>query len=81
VSTTGNILDVGVPSSTEALPAVGMGVAKSGRTTGLTCATIGSVSTNVLVQYQRSCGQGKKFTILYVNQVAVNRRVARSRNK
>ena len=72
VSSTGNILDVGVPSNTEATPSVGMGVAKSGRTTGLTCATVGSVSTNVRVQYQRSCGQGKKFTISYINQVLVN---------
>jgi hypothetical protein len=72
VSTTGNILEVGVPSSTEATPVVGEGVAKSGRTTGLTCATIGSVSTNVLVEYQRGCGKGKKFRIHYVNQVLVN---------
>jgi hypothetical protein len=72
VSTTGNILEVGVPSSTEATPAVGDAVAKSGRTTGLTCATIGSVSTNVLVQYQRKCGQGRKFVIPYRNQVVVN---------
>ncbi len=72
VNTSGNILEVGVPSSTEASPAVGDGVAKSGRTTGLTCATIGSVNTNVVVGYQRGCGQGKKFRVLYVNQVLVN---------
>jgi hypothetical protein len=72
VNTTGNILEVGVPSSTESSPAVGDGVAKSGRTTGLTCATISSVNTNVVVEYQRSCGQGRKFRIPYVNQVAVN---------
>lgn len=72
VNTSGNILEVGVPSSTEATPAVGDVVAKSGRTTGLTCATIGSISTNVLVRYQRSCGQGKKFRVLYINQVVVN---------
>lgn len=72
VKTSGDILEVGVPSSTEASPAVGMAVAKSGRTTGLTCATIGSVSTNVRVQYQRGCGKGKKFTISYLNQVLVN---------
>src|SRR5262249_10976624 len=54
VSTTGDILDVGVPSRTQATPIVGDGVAKSGRTTGLTCATISTVSTDVLVQYQRS---------------------------
>ena len=72
VSTTGDILEVGVPSSTEATPAVGIGVAKSGRTTGLTCATIGSVGTNVAVQYQRGCGKGKKFRVIFLNQVLVN---------
>jgi hypothetical protein len=72
VKTSGDILEVGVPSSAEATPIVGMAVAKSGRTTGLTCATIGSVSTNVRVQYQRGCGKGKKFTISYVNQVLVS---------
>ena len=72
VSPSGNILEVGIPSSTEATPVVGDAVAKSGRTTGLTCATIGSVSTNVRVQYQRGCGKGKKFTISYINQVLVN---------
>jgi len=72
VGATGNILDVGVPSSTEASPAVGDGVAKSGRTTGLTCATIGSISTNVLVEYQRGCGKGKRFRVPYLNQVVVN---------
>src|SRR5713101_3695783 len=53
----GSILEVGVPSSTLATPAVGLAVAKSGRTTGLTCATINSVNTNVLVQYQKGCGK------------------------
>lgn len=72
VKTNGDILDVGIPSSTTATPSVGVPVTKSGRTTGQTCATIGSTNTNVLVQYQRSCGQGKKFTILYFNQVAIN---------
>ena len=72
VSSNGNILEVGVPSKTEATPAVSMGVAKSGRTTGLTCATIGSVSTNVAVEYQRRCGQGRKFRIVYLNQLLIN---------
>ncbi len=72
VDTKGSILEVGIPSSTLATPTVGLAVAKSGRTTGLTCATINSVNTNVLVQYQKGCGKGKKFTILYLNQVLVN---------
>lgn len=72
VNTTGEILAVGVPASTVANATVGRGVAKAGRTTGLTCASIGSASTNVKVQYQVGCNKGKKFTILYTNQVAIN---------
>ncbi len=75
VDTTGAILDVGVPAGTTASidnTAVGRGVAKSGRTTGLTCATISSINTNVQVQYQRNCGQGKKFIVVYTNQVLIN---------
>jgi hypothetical protein len=72
VATNGAILTVGVPSSTIATPTVGRGVAKAGRTTGLTCASIGSVSTNVKVQYQSGCGSGKKFTETYTNQLLIN---------
>jgi hypothetical protein len=68
----GTILDVGIPSSSPATPAVGMAVSKSGRTTGLTCAGIGSTNTTVRVQYQKNCGSGRKFTITYTNQVVVN---------
>jgi len=74
VDTTGTILDVGIPASTTApldATALGRGVAKSGRTTGLTCASIASISTNVRVQYQRGCGKGRKFTIIYLNQVLI----------
>ena len=75
VDTTGAILEIGNPASTSAPDdntAVGRTVAKSGRTTGLTCGTIASVSTNVRVGYQRGCGKGKKFTVVYLNQVLIN---------
>jgi hypothetical protein len=69
---TGEIEDIGVPSSIVAAPAVGMSVAKSGRTTGFTTGTISSVNTSVSVQYQRGCGQGKKFTVSFTNQVVIS---------
>ena len=72
VATNGAILTVGAPSSTIATPSVGRGVAKAGRTTGLTCSSIGAVNTNVKVQYQSGCGSGKKFTETYTNQVLIN---------
>lgn len=72
VNTTGEIIDVGIPSQTPAAPTVGRGVAKSGRTTGLTCASVGSINTDVGVRYQKNCNAGKKFVISYQDQVVVN---------
>jgi Peptidase family S64 len=69
---TGEIEDIGIPSSTVATPAVGMSVAKSGRTTGFTTGTITSTNTTVSVQYQASCGQGKKFVVSYTGQVVIS---------
>jgi Peptidase family S64 len=71
MDSTGFIEDIGVPSASIA-PAVGMSVAKSGRTTGFTTGTISSINTSVSVQYQRSCGSGKKFVVSYTNQVVIN---------
>lgn len=72
MDSTGFIEDIGVPSSAVVNPSVGLGVAKSGRTTGFTTGTIASINTSVNVQYQKSCGQGKKFVVSYTNQVVVN---------
>ncbi len=69
---TGFIEDVGVPSSTVVNPSVGLGVAKSGRTTGFTTGSISSINTSVSVQYQQGCGKGKKFTVSYTNQIVIN---------
>jgi hypothetical protein len=49
-----------------------MTLAKSGRTTGLTCGEVSSISTDVRVQYQQGCNQGKKFIVDYINQVVVS---------
>jgi len=72
MDSTGFIEDVGVPGSTIRAAAVGLGVAKSGRTTGFTTGTVGSVNTSVNVQYQEGCNQGRKFTVSYTNQVVIN---------
>src|SRR5688572_456685 len=68
---TGFIEDIGVPSSTIVNPTVGLGVAKSGRTTGFTTGSISSVNTSVNVQYQQGCGKGKKFTVSFTNQIVI----------
>jgi len=68
----GTIQDIGVPSSVVMPASVGLGVAKSGRTTGFTTGSIASINTSVSVQYQAGCGQGKKFVVSYTNQVVIN---------
>jgi len=87
VDPSGNILYLGSTSDANNVPvpgppAAGAGlpetagllsraVAKSGRTTGLTCSTILSVSTTTSVQYQKGCATGPTFNETFSNQVAV----------
>jgi len=63
----------GTPNPGHGVPAaVDMLVAKSGRATGLTCARVMSVTTNVSqVPYQKGCGTGSTFAVNYTNQVVV----------
>ena len=71
VSLDGAILDIATISSTAGTPTVGLPVMKSGRTTGFTTGTIGAFA-DVNVQYQSSCGSGKKFVISYNDQIVIN---------
>ena len=86
VDTSGSILDLGPagsssiapapPSSTLADPMTVLqsneGVAKSGRSTGLTCSNLTSISTTILVDYDVSCGGAKAFTSTFKGQVIIN---------
>jgi hypothetical protein len=72
MDSTGFIEGIGTISSTITAPAVGLSVIKSGRTTGTTTGMVASTNTSVKVQYQISCGSGKKYTISYTNQVLIN---------
>jgi hypothetical protein len=59
----------GVPASSVA---VGRPVAKSGRSTGLTCSTIEATNISTSVDYTVNCdGTGTKFTANYTNQIGV----------
>lgn len=84
VDTTGNILFLGATTDANNVPMAGaphagsgvtaslnMGVAKSGRSTGLTCSTIISTSVAASVQYQKGCGTGTMFSETFTNQVQV----------
>jgi hypothetical protein len=86
VDTSGSILDLGSLSggSIGAMPpsatladlnmalATNEGVAKSGRRTGLTCSSLMSLSTEVSVEYDGSCGGATAFTATFANQVIIN---------
>ncbi|HXL22053.1 MAG TPA: hypothetical protein VOA78_06290 [Candidatus Dormibacteraeota bacterium] len=51
---------------------IGEPVAKSGRSTGLTCSTVFATNVNVQnVQYQKGCGTGTTFNVSYTNQVDI----------
>src|SRR5262245_8625036 len=71
MDTSGFIEDIGVICSDVRTPEVNLSVAKSGRTTGSTTGTIASTDTDVRVQYQARCGQGKKFIVSYNDQVVI----------
>lgn len=82
VDTSGAILQLGAlsnglaqpaaPASTVGTPAVGMAVAKSGRTTGLTCSSISATNLTVQVDYENSCGAtGTAFTVQYDKQIDI----------
>ncbi len=81
VDPAGTILELGAatatdigdlpPSSTLGTASVGEGVAKSGRTTGLTCSTIQAIDGSVAVDYDASCGGATAFQAHYHNQITV----------
>ncbi|HUB17026.1 MAG TPA: hypothetical protein VL990_00225 [Acidobacteriaceae bacterium] len=77
VDNSGAILGLGSPASTGALSAappmagqgedltaadLGMNVAKSGRTTGLTCSNIRAVALTVKVDYYKDCAETQPYT-------------------
>jgi hypothetical protein len=49
-----------------------MRVAKSGRSTGLTCSVIGAIHADVRVNYATACNSGTTFTLTFTNQVIVD---------
>jgi hypothetical protein len=86
VDPAGNILYLGATADANGVPVPGapnagtgiiatvnMAVAKSGRSTGLTCSTVLSVATNTSVEYNTKCdGTGSTFTVDFDNQVDID---------
>jgi hypothetical protein len=85
VDNTGKIVYLGATTDANGVPvpaaplggagttvAIGRAVAKSGRSTGLSCSTVDSINTATSVDYTVNCdGTGNTFTIQYTNQIDV----------
>jgi len=52
-------------------PTMGRAVAKSGRSTGLTCSTIFGINVSTSVEYQKGCGTGAVFNVTYTDEVSI----------
>src|SRR5438477_12375400 len=82
VDTSGTILDLAganqpaAPSATLADPNTVLssneGVAKVGRSSGLTCSTVISVSTALTINYETGCGSSTSFKVAYTNQLVIS---------
>jgi hypothetical protein len=66
----GSILDIGQVSNQIVSPTVNMPIKKSGRTTGLTRATVAAVNATILVSYNETCGIGSQVAT-FANQIRI----------
>jgi len=53
-------------------PTQGLAVAKSGRSTGLTCSIIGVVNLTTKIDYQKGCNSDTTFSVTFSNLVAIS---------
>lgn len=85
VDTSGNILYLGATADANGVPvpgaphagagipaSLGLPVAKSGASTGLTCSTVLATNVTTSVKYNQTCGSTTNpFTVTYTNQVDI----------
>ena len=83
VDTSGNILSLGStatggtanpgpPHAGNGIVAnVGEAVAKSGRSSALTCSTVDAIEIQASVSYQKGCNTGTTFSVTYTGQISV----------
>jgi hypothetical protein len=50
---------------------IGRAVAKSGRSTGLTCSVIFATGVSTSVEYQKGCGTGSTFSVTFTDEVDI----------
>ena len=69
---TGSTADSGPPHMGNGIIAtIGEAVAKSGRSSSLTCSTVGVIDMTTSVNYQKGCNTGATFSVTYTGQVSV----------
>ena len=70
---TGSTPDPGPPHAGNGITAnIGEAVAKSGRSSGLTCSTVDAVEIQTSVSYQKGCSTGSTFSVTYTGQISVS---------
>jgi hypothetical protein len=79
VRTDGYILSIGTLSSATADAYIGMPVKKSGRTTGLTRATVSGLNATITVGYEDECA-GTYFTKVFTGQILVSQKASKFLN-
>jgi hypothetical protein len=79
VRTDGYILSIGTLSASTADAYVGMNVKKSGRTTGLTRATVSGLNATITVGYEDECA-GTYFTKVFTGQILVAQKASKFLN-
>ncbi|HVS19676.1 MAG TPA: hypothetical protein VMT18_13815 [Planctomycetota bacterium] len=77
VKTNGDILEVGVPSSSTVGASLSQAVKKSGRTTGLTRSSIDGLNATVSVSYENECAGGTAFTKTFTGQIIVKNKASK----
>jgi len=70
---TGSTANPGPPHAGNGIGAtIGEAVAKSGRTTGLTCSSVDAIGITATVSYQRGCNSTSTFSVTYNGQISVS---------
>ena len=71
VASSGEILEIGVPSSNTVGAFIGQDLKKMGRTTGLGRGTVDGLNANVSISYENECAGGTAFTKTFTGQIIV----------
>jgi len=80
VASNGSILEIGTISKTTLGASIGQAVKKSGRTTGLSRASITGLNATISVTYDNECAGGTAFTKTFTGQIVTGNKGSRFLN-